>query len=161
MAIPVLLIIIIALILVSAADTLYQNDDGLTRLLDAITGKGGGNIGGGTLRLFKNNVTVDHTTAFGALTQATFSGYAGVALTTGTWAAAGVASHLATSTYGATVTFTRNATGATETIYGWYLTDAGNTKLYACANFAAGPFAMTNNGDSIGVVPTLSYQSLN
>lgn len=143
------------------ADTIYENDDSLSRTLDSTTGKSASPIGGGTLRLFTAPTTVSQARVIGDFTEATFAGYAAVALATATWAAAAVSAHVASSLYGATVTFTRNATGAAQTIYGWYLTDAGNTKLYACALFGAGPYTVTNNGDAISVVPTLTHQSLN
>lgn len=143
------------------ADTIYQNDDALSRCLDSVTGKSASPIGGGTLRLFTAPTTVSQTRVIGDFTEATFPGYAGVALTPATWAAAADSAHVASSLYGATVTFTRSSTGAAQTVYGWYLTDAGNTKLYACALFASGPYTVTNNGDAISVVPTLTYQSLN
>lgn len=143
------------------ADTVYINDDGIKADVDSITGKSATPIGGGKLRLFTAPTTVNNTKVIGDFTEATFAGYAAVALTTSTWAAATAASHVATSTYGATVTFTRSTTGASQTIYGWYLTDSAGTKLYACALFASGPYTVTNSGDKINVVPSLTNQSLN
>jgi len=158
--VELLLLLLVVLAFVLGADVLYQNDDALSRLLDAVTGKGGGNIGGGTLRLFTAPTTVSKTRVFGDFTQATFTGYAGVVLATATWATAAVTANVAAATYGANVVFTKGV-GAAQTIYGWYLTDAGNTKLYACALFASGPYTVTNPGDAITVVPTLNYQSTN
>jgi len=143
------------------ADTLYINDDGIKADLDSITGKAATPIGAGTLRLFTAPTTVDHTTVFASMVEATFAGYAGVALLAANWAASSVAAHLASSVYGGTVTFTRSTTGAVQNIYGWYLTDPANTKLYACALFAGGPLPLTNAGDSITVVPTLEDESIN
>lgn len=143
------------------ADTVYVNDDGIKANLDSITGKSVTSIGAGKLRLFKNNVIVSNATVIANLTEADFAGYAAVTLTAATWAAAAAAAHVASSQYGASVTFSRSTTGATQNIYGWYLTDAGGTKLYACANFTGAPIPITNSGDNIAVTPTLTDQSLN
>lgn len=144
------------------ADTVYINDDGIKANLDSITGKLPTAIGGGTLRLFTAPTTpVDKTLVLAAFTEANFTGYAGIALNVASWAAAVVSAHSAGSTYSAALTFTRTATGATQLIYGWFLTDAAKTKLYACVTFAGGPVPITNNGDNVSVTPTLSDQSLN
>jgi hypothetical protein len=156
-----LLIAFIVALLLLGADTIYENDDGIAAILNASTGKAISPIGTGTLRLFTAPTSVSHSTLFAAMTEATFTGYASVALTGATWASAAVSAHVASAAYGAGITFTRTAPGAPQTIYGWYLTDAANTKLYACALFASGPYIMANAGDSITVGPSLSHQSLN
>jgi len=142
-------------------DNIFVNGDGLKRSLDSKTGKANAPIGTGTLRLFTAPMTVNQGRVIGDFTEATFTGYAGVALTGATWPSATLTGPVATSTYGANVTFTRTSSGAPQLIYGWFLTDAAKTLLYACALFASGPFAMVNAGDSITVVPTLTDQSLN
>jgi hypothetical protein len=143
------------------ADTLYINDDGIKACLDSITGSAATPIGAGKLRLFKNNIAVSKATVLANLTEATFAGYAAITLASVNWAAATVSGHLATSVDGVPHVFTRSTTGAGETEYGWYITDAGNTKLYACALFSTGPFTVTNSGDTITVNLTLTDQSLN
>jgi hypothetical protein len=143
------------------ADTLFINDDGLKRALDIKTGAGGGSLGTGTLRLFTAPTSVSQPNVLGDFTEATFAGYSPPTLIGPTWAVATLTAHVASSTYGANVTFTRSTTGAPQSIFGWFLTDAAKTKLYACALFASGPFTVTNAGDSITVVPTLTEQSLN
>ncbi len=142
-------------------DTIFLNDDGVKRALDLKTGKSSAPIGGQVLRLFTAPTTVSQTRVIGDFTEATFAGYAGAALTTTTWATATLNGHVAESTYGANVTFTRSTTGAPQSIYGWYITDPAKVWLFACALFASGPFTVTNSGDSITVVPTLTDQSLN
>jgi hypothetical protein len=149
------------------ADTIFINDDGIQTNLDNITGKASVPIGGGgvKLHLFKNNITVSKTNVLGDVNgagkEADFAGYAPVVLNGGTWGAAAVGGHVASATYGTAVAFTRGSTGAAQSCYGWYLTDGGVSKLYACANFAGGPLVVTNAGDQILVTPTLTDQSLN
>jgi hypothetical protein len=154
-----LFVVVIAILI--GTDTIYINSDGLVANLNSMTGKSATPIGGGTLRLFTSPTTVSDSTVIGSMTEATFTGYAGVALTESSWATAVTSGGVASSTYGAAVTFTRSATGTGQTVYGWYITDAGNTKLYASALFANGPYTLANNGDSVTVTPTLTDQSLN
>lgn len=156
-----ILLALVVLLLVLGADTIYINDDGIKANLDVITGKGATNIGAGTLRLFTAPVIVSHTNVIGDFTEANFTGYAAIALVAASWNAAAVAAHLASASYTGVLTFTRTATGAVQNIYGWFLTDAGKTKLYACALFTGGPVPMANNGDQVSVTPTLTDQSLN
>jgi hypothetical protein len=143
------------------ADTIYINDDALIANLNSITGKLSNPIGGGTLRLFTAPTTVSKANVIGDFTEPSFLGYAAVALTVGTWGTPTVASHVGSSLYGASPSFTRSGTGSPVSIYGWFLTDASKTKLYACALFASGPYVLTNAGDAIAVNPTLTDQSLN
>lgn len=142
------------------ADTLFECDDGIKANLDTTTGKAATPIGAGTLRLFTAPGAVSKTTALGALTQATFAGYAGIALTSANWAAATVAANVASSAYSVPGVFTKTV-GAAQTVLGAYITDAANTKLYSCWLFAGGSVTVTNPGDTITVTPTLTHQSLN
>ncbi len=75
-----------------------------------------------TLRLFVNNHTPAVTDTNGDYTECTLAGYAGVALTPGTWTG-GTAAGLADYDYPA-ITFTFSAYAGGTTIYGYYLKDA-------------------------------------
>lgn len=147
------------------ADTWYWTDDGIAVGLGKLTGKNITDLppGSGTLRLFQNNPSPapSKNTVLADLTECTFAGYSGAALNTSTWAAATVTGHVATSTYGATVTFTRSTTGAGQTVYGAYVTDSGNTKLYGVCLFAGGPFTVTSAGDQVSCIPRWTLESKN
>lgn len=143
------------------ADTIFINDDGTVANLNSITGKSATPIGAGKLRLFTAPGSVDHTTLIGSMVEATFTGYAAASLSSSTWASAAVSGHVSSSQYGTPVTFTCSGAGSPQSILGWYITDAGATKLYACAKFAAGAVIIQNPGDSVSIGPTLTDQSLN
>jgi hypothetical protein len=143
------------------ADTIFIHDDGIAADLNSITGKAPTPIGNGILRLFVNPHVDDHTQVLGAFVEASFPGYAPIALFSVNWAAAGVGGHVASAAYGAASAFTQSAPAAPQQIYGWYITDGPPTKLYASALFTGGPIPMTNTGDQITVTPTLTDQSLN
>ncbi len=143
------------------ADTIFINDDGLKKCLDAKTGRATSPIGNQTLRLFTAPTSVSQVNVVGDFTEATFPGYVANQLQGPSWGAPTLAAHVASSLYGASIIFTRNATGSPQTVYGWFITDAGKTGVYACALFASGPYTFTNNGDSVSIVPTLTEQSLN
>ena len=142
------------------ADTIYINDGGASLALQIIT-EGTPSLGATTIRLFTAPTAVSHSTLLSAFTEATFTGYAAQALTPTSWPAPTVASHVASSAYPTGLTYTCTVAGATQQIYGWFATDAGKTTLYMCALFAAGPYPITNPGDSVTVDPTLTAQSLN
>ncbi len=141
-------------------DTGFITDDGIKASLNSKTGKSPEPIGAGKLRLYKVATLPSNASLFADFTEADFPGYAAVQLVAATWPLATVANHIASSTY-PTVTFTRNASGAGQNIYGWYITDGANTKLYACGQFTSGPFVIQNQGDAVGVAPTITDKSLN
>lgn len=146
------------------ADTWYWTDTGIKNGLDRLTGQGMPDVpGGGVLRLYKNNPSPAPSkgSSLGDFTQCDFPGYAGVTLASSTWAAASVGSNVASSTYGAAVAFTRSSTGAPQTVYGAYLTNAANTELWGCCLFAGGPYSITNSGEKVNVTPTWTTESEN
>lgn len=87
------------------------------------------------LRLFQNNFTPAHNSVVGAFTESTFTGYASATAVPSPPSSVDGAG-LATLPYGnASYTFTGLSGG--QTAYGWYLTDAGNTTVYAAEKFAS------------------------
>lgn len=124
-------------------------DEGLITLLNDIIN---GSALVGTIRLYKNDVTPDHTTVIGDLTEATFPGYNsiianGVGFPTPTINGSGQA-----ESDGPTMTWTCTSTPfPTETIYGLYVTipdaTASNKLLYA-GRFAT-PIDILASGDSV------------
>src|SRR4051812_42892273 len=78
-----------------------------------------------TVRLFKNNVTVAHTTVLADLVEADFSGYAGIVLSGGTVQTLLNASGFAVTLFDM-VTWTVGSISS-NTIYGYYYIDlSGN-----------------------------------
>jgi len=102
------------------------------------------------LRLYSNNITPADSDTAATYTEATFAGYSAITLTGASWGAAagGVTSF-------AQQTFTRSSTGATENIYGYYVTQVTSGVLIWSERDAAAPAAMTNSGDNIKLTPTL------
>ena len=119
-------------------------DEGMVVLQDKMNSVG--LIAGYTLRLFQNNFTPSKSSVFSSFTVATFSGYAGVAIT---WGAGSISANISTALAPAAV-FTRSIGATSNTIYGWYLTDSGGTKVIAC-NLLAAPKVMGVSGDGISI----------
>ena len=105
-----------------------------------------------TLRLYQNNATINNALVVGGLTEATFTGYSAIALNAAAWNAASSGS-IATA---AVKEFTSSAGSQSQTIYGYYLTNAAGTVLYWVEAFAGGPYTIVNNGDKIQVTPTIT-----
>lgn len=107
-----------------------------------------------TLKLYAVNVTLNPTTPLAALTAPTFTGYAPVAAIA--FAAAingpnGSAVVLAPSHLFA-------CTGGTpsDTIYGWFLTDAGGTVLRLAVPLAT-PVQIALPGDGVDIQPEIVF----
>lgn len=76
-----------------------------------------------TLRLFSNDVAVSESLTEASFTEATFTGYAALALTGGSWTS--TPGDPGVGTY-AQQSFVRSSTGAAQSIYGYYVvTTAG------------------------------------
>lgn len=113
------------------------------------------------VHVFTNNHTPDRGDALATYSanEASFAGYAAQTLVGATWPSASVASHAASAQYGATLTWTRSTTGSSQTCYGIYVTDNGGTVLLGAALFDSGPYTITNAGDAISEVLTLTLKS--
>lgn len=140
---------------------LYQCDDGSRRLLDVLTNNlSVHDLDGAKACLFTAPTSVDHTTALGSITEATFPGYARITLSAGNWPAASVSSHVAGSTYSTALTWTCTGGGAAQQVYGIYILDSTGTYLLYIATFAGAPYQMLNNGDQIQDTPTIQQESI-
>jgi hypothetical protein len=107
-----------------------------------------------TLRLYVNDFTpIDASTAAN-FTQASGSGYAAAALTAGSWTV--TAGNPATATY-PQVTFT--FTGALGNVYGYYVTKADGTVIFA-ERFTTAPFNIALNGDNIKITLNITLADL-
>ena len=105
-------------------------------------------------RLYKNNLTIAVGTVLADFTEADFSGYASAALAGFT--AAAIVGHSA-NTDGNQIIWTVSASpSTTNNIYGVYITDAGNTKLYGAVAAASAPIAMAVGGASVVWTPSVN-----
>lgn len=91
------------------------------------------------LRLFKNNVTVGAGTTLAGLTEADFSGYGAIDISSLSSPAIDGAGKGFREILGNT--FTHNGGGTANTCYGWYVTIddlASSQSLIICENFSTG-----------------------
>ena len=105
------------------------------------------------LRLYKNNVTIAETTALANVTQADFTGYSAITLTGASWTVTDADPSVASY---AKQTFTSSAGSQNQDVYGYYLTNSGNTIVLWIEAFSDGPYNIANNGDKIEVTPSIS-----
>lgn len=105
------------------------------------------------LHLYKNNFTPLITSVLADYTESTFAGYAAQSITG--WTAATITANIAKMLADAK-TFTRSSTGATENVYGYYVTDNGSTIALWGERDANAPIPLTNLGDSYTVTPALA-----
>ena len=108
------------------------------------------------LRLFVNNITPDDNTVLANLTEMTTNGYVTKALANANFiAVAGAVSFPATSTYNAALTWTFTASGGSNVVYGYYVTEVGNGRLQWIELFPT-PKTVANAGDQIIITPTIT-----
>jgi hypothetical protein len=110
------------------------------------------------LRVFTNNITPGTATLIGDFTEATFAGYAAIAMNTITWAAATLVGHIAQST-GSNVIFS-NTSGASVTVYGVYCTNASGSILYFAERDPAAPVTVVAGGSYV-YTPNQQFKSIN
>ena len=103
------------------------------------------------LWLFQSNTTPAEGDTLATYTEATFSGYAEIALTGASWGAASGG----TIAY-AQQTFTHDGGGTSNSIYGYLLQQTTSTTLLWVERDGSAPFTMDTNGDNIKVTPTIS-----
>jgi hypothetical protein len=108
-----------------------------------------------TLRLFQNNHTPGVADVNANYTEATFTGYASVAL--GTWNPAFLNGSNQGEIDANPVTFTRTAGATSNTIYGAYVTDNAGDVVYA-EKFSA-PITMASTGDTFTYTPRFTAVS--
>lgn len=104
-----------------------------------------------TLKLYSSNTTPAETDTEATYTEASFTGYAAIALAGADWAAA-AASSIATA---AQKVFTASGTPS-GSVYGYYLIQATSGKLMWAERDAAAPFAVAAAGDTVKVTPTIT-----
>lgn len=104
-------------------------------------------INGGNIRLFQNDLDPTPSTVLGDLTEATYTGYAMIAV------AAWNAGYTEPTTGRGTIVtplaqFQPTGSAVTNLIYGWYYTDADGD-LVCCGRLSGAPIAMAGVGDAI------------
>ncbi len=106
-------------------------------------------------RLFSNNITPDRDTILSGVTQASFTGYpsGGITVAPGDFTLEATVGHVG-NLLAAPIAFL-SAHGAPYDCYGYYVVDAGATKLLAIARFDDAPVSK-DDGESWIVVPTVS-----
>lgn len=109
------------------------------------------------IKLYTNNKTPGEGDIGSDYTEASFSGYANLALTPGSWTITSVSGY-ANATY-AVQTFTSDSAQASQSVYGYYITsNVGSQQLVWAERFTDGPYTITNNGDSIKITPFISLE---
>jgi hypothetical protein len=114
----------------------------------------GANFAAQKCRLYSNNNVPDTSDVIGDYTESTFTGYASVTLAG--WSAVTVTAHVG-STVAATANFT--LTAGTATVYGAYITNSGNTRLYAAQIDPNAPITLNTTTNLYQVTVTVSDQS--
>lgn len=111
------------------------------------------------LKLFQNNYTPVVGSVLASFTEATFSGYAAGIITAGGWTAPVNDGTGRAISNNALFTFS-NTTGAIgNNIYGYFVTDAGGTKLYWAERFGVAPVDMMTAGKVLNIIPVLTQKS--
>jgi len=126
-------------------------DSGISHNIDNFTA---GELSNAKLHLFQHGPTITNATTLGALTEATFTGYAAVVMSG--WTGATVSSHVASSTANP-VTFT--LTAGSQAIGGWYITDNASSVLLAAGNDPADPVTLNTTVTTYQVTVTVQAAS--
>lgn len=110
-----------------------------------------------TLHLYQNNYTPVRGTLLANLTEATFTGYAAVALAG--WTVVAIDGSNYAYSIANTVFFTAGVIGVGNTIFGAYITD-GPGNLIAAELFATGSVNMNVQGNTFGYQTLLQLGSI-
>lgn len=105
------------------------------------------------LRLYKNDITPASTMTLSDYTEATFTGYSAVTLTSDSWTI--TQDELAQATQTSATTFSCSATTA-ETVYGYFVTGSASSTLYWSERFDAA-FQLVNIGDAVVPTPAIRF----
>jgi len=110
-----------------------------------------------TLRLYSNNHVPANADTVADYTEATFPGYAGIALSA--WSAAALNASNKAETVLPIQVFTAGVIVTPQDIYGIYVTyDVDGSLLYAELD-SSGPITIASTGQSYGYLPRVTYKS--
>jgi len=116
-----------------------------------------GNGNNMTLKLYKTDVTPAEGDTAGSYTEADFTGYSAATLTRSvsgsTWATPSTASGTTSSEYNSGTPQTWTNTGASQTVYGYFVIDAIAGTLLWAEKFATARTLATN--DTLDVTPAI------
>lgn len=126
-------------------------DEILKTYFNNVRPAGGNNL---ALRLFVNNVTPAQTGV--SYTEATGGGYAAKTITNGSWAIT-PGNDPSDAVYGQQVFTFTGALTTNTTVYGYYVTDADGTVLWA--ELLTAPFTPANDGDHVDITPKFQMSS--
>ena len=126
-------------------------NEGEVYALEALVGKTAATAP--ILCLFESNTTPAETDTVATYTEATFTGYSAITLTSASWnaATAGAPSYI---DY-AQQTFTCSGAGSTN-IYGYFIKSTTSAKLLWAERDASAPFPVTTSGDTVKVTPKIT-----
>ena len=106
------------------------------------------------VHLYKNNITPSSTMTLADYTEATFTGYAAVTLSSANWTV--TAGGPTSAEYNSGVAFTCSGT-TSESIYGFYLSTANSSTLIWSERFDEAPFVIVNPNDALTARPRLLF----
>lgn len=136
---------------------LISCNGGELKMLDLLLDNGHTSAENLTLKLYKTNVTPTATSTAGSFTEADFTGYSSVTLTSTSWGASTTVGGAASSTYGSAQVFT--SSGSAQTIYGYFIVGASSNALYWAELFSSS--VTLNSGDSLSITPVITLDSAN
>lgn len=108
------------------------------------------------LRLFSSNTTPASSMTLADYTEAAFTGYAAVTMSSGSWTITAGAPTSAAQT--AATTFTCSATTSVS-VYGYYLSQETSSILMWSERFSDGPYTIANSGDKIIITAQLTLST--
>ena len=102
------------------------------------------------LRLYQNNITPAETDTAATYTVATFTGYADFTFTPANWT---ITEGAPSDASYAQQTFTSSADQTVQQIYGYLCTRLTSGRIAWSERFPAGPYPVSNTGDTVKVTP--------
>lgn len=103
------------------------------------------------IRLYTNDLTPASSHDLADFTEASFSGYGAITLTSSDWTIDPADPTVAISNPASS--FVVSGSTADEQVYGYYLTGVNTSTLYGIERFSGAPYQLSSTGDSIWVRP--------
>lgn len=128
-----------AIVIPNVGET-YQLDELIAALLD-----------GALFHLFATSTTLDEDTTLADFTECSFTGYAAVALTG--WSAATIELDGKAHSSPSNVSITPGS-GGSGNVYGWYVTDAGDTEVLFCDSYSGAPLTIASG---VALITEIDY----
>lgn len=133
------------------------SDIWLAHFLDRLTGYATPGTDDFTLHLFVNDVTIDDTIQdTDDLTEASWTGYTALSLSMEGFGPAAVTAHIAKGTAPSPFVFDADPGASTQTVYGYYVTDADDDLVYA-ESFSVG--TIVTEGGQYRLTPSMRLKT--